>query len=397
MKRKTVSRFGALLLAVIMCVPMTAFGAEQKIGFNDVKESDYFYPAVQWGIEEGVTNGMSENTFGPSSTTTRAQAVTFMWRMAGKPAAGNAKTFSDVEAGSWYETAVNWAVGQGITKGTGENTFSPNMPLDKAMCLTMLYRMQGSGLDAADNSERTELGSDSTMEDLGKGLVQGIIDAMRSPEVKTDVEQGSYYELAVYWGLISNIITEDTADVSEGSLMFKPNDPCLRSQMISFLYQTKLLGDAEEAAGSMLVENDPVFFRIPKEYMDVVHFTWSGIGEDEEGTLIKISERASREAAEAMGEDPDETGAGELFSISRVTADTLNGMLSGEMAGQEVFAKDGNGFYYIISYPTDVRIVRESNEITDADMEQWEKLNEWARNEALSNVFENSKELMPVE
>ena len=111
-----------------------------KNPFRDVKADDYFSRAVLWAVEEGITDGTGTNTFSPNATVTRAQTVTFLWRLedAGKGSAKN--PFSDVPAGQYYTDAVLWAVAQGITDGTTETTFSPDASCTRAQIVTFLYR-----------------------------------------------------------------------------------------------------------------------------------------------------------------------------------------------------------------------------------------------------------------
>ena len=113
--------------------------------FNDVPSGSYYEDAVIWAVGNGITNGTGEMTFDPDGICTRAQAVTFLWRAAGSPAAeGNVMPFEDVVPGSYYYDAVLWAVEKGITKGTSETTFSPDMNCSRAQIVTFLWRSQGS-------------------------------------------------------------------------------------------------------------------------------------------------------------------------------------------------------------------------------------------------------------
>ena len=393
-KRTLIKRFGAALLALVMCAGLTAFAAEE---FTDVKESDYFYPAVQWGVENEITYGMGDGRFMPNGKVTRAQVVTFLWRMAGTPDPTNKETFSDVASGSWYETAVQWAVENEITVGTGNGQFSPSLTCDRAMCLTFLYRMIGAPLDeiaAMDPVDLEALGEDATLEDLGVALMQEMIAAFRSPEITTDVPQDSYYELAVIWGSMSGVLTEDNTTIQEGSLQFRPTDPCIRAEMISFLYQTKLMQD--EANAPELMEFGPLAVAIPQEYMELVSLDVNALGDDEDGIIITVSEKASREAAEALGEDPEETGAGELFSIGRVSKEEAQKIVDEDLGNAEVFAKDENDKYYVFYHPTDVRYVRETPEQMTADQDQWTALNEWAQNDVRKDILQYSEGLTPV-
>ncbi len=108
--------------------------------FTDVKPSDYFYKAVLWAIENDITSGTGEHTFSPNSACTRNQAVTFLWRAEGKPSVAGGNAFTDVERGSYYEDAVNWAVANKITSGTSANKFSPGQVCTRGQIVTFLYR-----------------------------------------------------------------------------------------------------------------------------------------------------------------------------------------------------------------------------------------------------------------
>lgn len=109
--------------------------------FTDVAPGAYYYNAVLWAVEQGITNGATATTFEPEGTVIRGQMVTFLHRMHGSPAASGG-SFSDVPAGIYYEKAVRWAVKQGITNGTGVNIFSPDDNCTRAQIVTFLYRDQ---------------------------------------------------------------------------------------------------------------------------------------------------------------------------------------------------------------------------------------------------------------
>ena len=109
--------------------------------FVDVKPSDYYYKAVLWAVEQGITNGTDATHFSPNASCTRGQAVTFLWRAEGKPAqSGGANSFTDVKPGQYYYDAVLWAVKNGITNGTSPTTFSPGSPCTRGQIVTFLYR-----------------------------------------------------------------------------------------------------------------------------------------------------------------------------------------------------------------------------------------------------------------
>ncbi len=112
--------------------------------FTDVPEDSYYFGAVNWAAEKGITNGTSDTTFSPNDTVTRGQAVTFLWRAAGKPApSGSKNPFKDVKKDAYYYSAVLWAVEKGITNGTSNTTFSPDAPVSRGQLVTFLWRVQG--------------------------------------------------------------------------------------------------------------------------------------------------------------------------------------------------------------------------------------------------------------
>ena len=106
---------------------------------TDVMSGSYYYKAVLWAMQEGVTTGMGKNVFAPDTTVTRGQFVTFLYRLAGASGSGE-HPFTDVPAGSYYEAAIAWAYSEGITRGTGSTTFSPDAPCTRAQIVTFLYR-----------------------------------------------------------------------------------------------------------------------------------------------------------------------------------------------------------------------------------------------------------------
>lgn len=116
-----------------------------SIVFSDVAADAYYADAVQWAVENGVTSGTSATTFSPNAACTRAQAVTFLWRSAGSPESENrVMVFTDVAADAYYYDAVQWAVEQGITSGTSATTFSPNAKCTRAQIVTFLWRSEQS-------------------------------------------------------------------------------------------------------------------------------------------------------------------------------------------------------------------------------------------------------------
>jgi len=176
---------------------------KERIVFTDVDPNAYYYQAMQWAVENNITKGTSENTFSPNKVCTRAEVVTFLWRAAGSPEAGNEDTrFTDVTSGAWYYDAVMWAVSEGITGGTGDGKFSPDMSCDRSQVVTFLYRFSG----------RPELGS-----------------GQENPF--TDIPDGSWYTDAVLWA-VENGITNGT-----GAGTFSPTRECTRGEIVTFLYR----------------------------------------------------------------------------------------------------------------------------------------------------------------
>ena len=109
--------------------------------FTDIKKSDYYYNAVLWAVEQGITTGTSKTKFGPSGVCTRGQTVTFLWRMAGKPSVGNANCkFKDVKKGDYFYDAVIWASGKKIVAGYSDGTFKPADKCARRQMVTFLYK-----------------------------------------------------------------------------------------------------------------------------------------------------------------------------------------------------------------------------------------------------------------
>ena len=138
---------GALILTVLFVVgllPLGALAADLK--FTDVPADAWYAEPVAWAVQEGVTKGTSETTFSPDDPCTRAQAVAFLYRAAGEPSvAGQKNPFTDVKESDYFYNAVLWAVQEGITKGTSETTFSPEMTCTRAHIVTFLSRWKDAG------------------------------------------------------------------------------------------------------------------------------------------------------------------------------------------------------------------------------------------------------------
>ena len=168
--------------------------------FGDVSTDAYYYKAVQWAQEKGITDGISSDLFGPKQPCTRSQIVTFLWRAAGSPEPkGTAAGMTDVVPGSYYAKAVAWAVENGITTGTAEGTFSPDATCTRAQAVTFLARAQ--------NAKAT-----------GKTAF-------------SDVPADSYFADAVAWAQ-ANGVTTGTSETT-----FSPDSDCTRAQIVTFLYR----------------------------------------------------------------------------------------------------------------------------------------------------------------
>lgn len=182
--------------------PQTGTLPTNSISFTDVSKTDYFYDAVLWAVENGITTGTSRTRFSPYATCTRAQAVTFLWRASGSPTPKNSRMpFTDVSPSAYYYDAVLWALEEDITIGTSSATFSPDAVIDRAQAVTFLYRANG----APSVTGRT---------------------------VFTDVPQTTYYADAVKWAVDHKITTGTSAAA------FSPNASCTRAQIVTFLYRT---------------------------------------------------------------------------------------------------------------------------------------------------------------
>ena len=114
--------------------------ADTKVAFTDVEEDSYYYDAVVWAVENGITNGVSATEFAPDAICTRAQVVTFLWRAAGEPKVEAEMSFADVEDGAYYYDAVVWAVDNGITNGVSATEFAPAADCTRAQAITLIYR-----------------------------------------------------------------------------------------------------------------------------------------------------------------------------------------------------------------------------------------------------------------
>ena len=167
--------------------------------FYDVPNGAYFYEAVKWAVDKGITNGLSDTMFGPYESCTRAQIVTFLWRATGSPEPKTASSFTDVPANAYYAKAVAWAVENGITNGMTATMFAPDATCTRGQSVTFLYRAL-------------------------KGTASGSTNF-------TDVKSDTFYADAINWAVANNV-TNGTSNTT-----FSPNADCTRAEIVTFLYR----------------------------------------------------------------------------------------------------------------------------------------------------------------
>lgn len=167
--------------------------------FADVSAEEYYYEAVKWASENGVTGGIGENLFGANLPCTRAQIVTFLWRAAGSPEPKGMSGFVDVSADAYYAKAVAWAVEEGIVSGTSATTFDPDAVCTRAQSVAFLYRAFGEKVNKA----------------------AGF----------SDVSADAYYTDAVAWAVENGVAS------GIGGGLFAPTQDCARGQIVAFLYR----------------------------------------------------------------------------------------------------------------------------------------------------------------
>lgn len=167
--------------------------------FDDVSVDAYYFDAVKWAADKGITGGVSDNLFAPDDGCTRAHIVTFLWRAAGSPEPKSMTSFTDVTASAYYAKAVAWAVENGVTNGTTATTFDPNAVCTRAQAVAFLARALN-----------------------GKG---------GSSAAFTDVPADSYYADAVAWAIVNRVTNGVSSD------RFAPDNSCTRAQITAFLYR----------------------------------------------------------------------------------------------------------------------------------------------------------------
>ena len=167
--------------------------------FIDVKEDDFFFDAVLWAVQNGITNGTTETTFEPNATCNRAQVVTFLYRVFGEPEVTGDMPFEDVASDSWYYKAVLWAVQNGITNGIDATHFGPDLDVTRGQVVTFMYRAVKASAPAE--------------------------------SVFADVDEDAFYAAAVNWA------AENGVTLGVGNNLFAPDDDCTRGQVVTFLFR----------------------------------------------------------------------------------------------------------------------------------------------------------------
>ena len=176
---------------------------EKSIKFKDVKKGDWYFDAVQWAVKNNITEGSGKDTFSPDVICTRTQMVTFLWRVAGSPEPKITKCdFRDVDNSAYYYKAVLWAVEKGVTVGTSDTTFSPNENVTRGQTVAFLYREAESPFETGE-------------------------------DVFNDVNSNDYYFKAVSWA------TKNGITVGTGNGKFEPDMDCNRAQIVAMLYRTQ--------------------------------------------------------------------------------------------------------------------------------------------------------------
>ncbi len=173
--------------------------ADETSPFDDVSKDDYYYDAVKWAADSGITGGVGGSLFGSDQSCTRAQIITFLWRAAGSPEPKGAANMTDVPQDAYYAKAVAWAMENGITSGTGADRFSPHAACTRAQGMTFLFRSS-------------------------KASASGTL-------AFQDVAADAYYAQAVKWAADNGI----TSGIGGG--LFGPDNGCTRAQIVTFLWK----------------------------------------------------------------------------------------------------------------------------------------------------------------
>ena len=199
----------SLLICLLMISQCVMFVSATE--FRDVPPAAYFYEAVEWAVEKGITAGKTDTTFAPNESCTRAQAVSFMYRAEGKPITdGTIQKFTDVKPSDYFAVPVQWAFEKGITAGVSDTRFGPHKDCTRGQIVSFIYRCAGSP----------------------------AVDDIANPF--KDVKESDYFYNAVLWAVKNNITAGMSAD------KFAPNAKCTRGQIVCFLERYYNVPDALE-------------------------------------------------------------------------------------------------------------------------------------------------------
>ena len=168
-----------------------------NLNFKDVPATAYYYDAVRWAVENGITKGTTETTFSPDVTCSNAHILTFLWRAYGSPVVNTANSFTDVTEGAYYYQAAQWAKSMGMVSG---DKFAPNAPCSRASSVMFMWKAAGSP-------------------------------TVTTKTNFTDIPANADYAMAVAWAL-ENGVTKGTTDTT-----FSPDRTCTRAQIATFLYR----------------------------------------------------------------------------------------------------------------------------------------------------------------
>ena len=290
---------------------------------------------------------------------TRGDVVWYLYGEYGEayPAGETELTFTDVTAESGVAEAAAWAASLGIAKGYGDGRFGPADPVTREQAATMLYRFaQVTG--------------------------QGFRGAWMFPLNYADAgEISDWANEAMHWLVMKGVLPGVEGDDPVERLA--PRDGVGINELPVWIRQ---LGDAL----ATVLENDGFVLTIPVQYADKLN---TDLTEDmPEGTLFTVSEQASIDAAKKTYPDSYD-GAGWLFAIRKISHEEAHRLLTEDMSGMEIIAKDDDGCHFLFCHPTDVRFVRDTTEEMFADMELWSALNEWAS--SVKDSFINGNGLIP--